>query len=204
VVQVYEVGVALRRFKGLIKYTAYKYSIQGHYGLSKEDLEAEGYLTLVQSCRAFPKGQRRFGRYFKRAWNNRLRTIFRFNAVMKRQRIEVDLDLYRELPAAKPVDSDIWGDVDERAKKVMPLLTEDSQRLLQALLKPSEEVIEFAWRDFCRKNKLHSQGLRAPGHGLFRVQARHIAGVLQWKQTYMQSLVREIRGVVQIQCGRQQ
>jgi hypothetical protein len=205
-VRVYDAAVALRRFRWLIRYTAYKYSIQGHYRMSMEDLEAEGYLTLVQCCHSFPEGQRRFGRYFKRAWNNRLTKIFRDSCLRnkkKDQRNEVDLDLHLDLPEIRD-DFNIWEHVEGRAKKVMPWLTRDSQRLLQLLLKPSQEVIDYAWRDFCRKNKLHSQGFRAPGYDHFRVKARHVAGVLQMKPSYMQGLVREIRSVVQIQCGRQQ
>ena len=51
----YDIGVALRRFKGLIKWAAHKYGVSGSYNLSPAELEAEGLLLLVQCCRGFQK-----------------------------------------------------------------------------------------------------------------------------------------------------
>lgn len=188
----YDVQVALRRFRGLIKYTARKYAVRGHFRIGMEEIEAEGYLTLVQCCRSFPEGQRRFARYFKRAWSNRLKKLIRFGFQQKRQGFEVDLEKAQEVQTPE-ISSEVWERLSDRAYQLMPLLTENARRLLQQLLEPSEEVFEYAWRDYCRKNKLHSQGIRVPGWRYFRVKPRHISGVLHMSATDMQMAVREIR-----------
>lgn len=190
----YDVSLALRRFRKLIKFTARKYSCRGNFRLGIEEIEAEGYLTLVQCCRSFPDGQRRFGWYFKRAWNNRLRKLIRYGFQQKRQGIEVDLELAFDIPVeTEAVASDFWERMTDQATDIMPLLSDDSRRLLQLLIKPSEEVVEYAWRDFCRKNRLHAQGVHAPGWRYFRVKPRHIRGVLHMNWGQMQKAMREIR-----------
>jgi len=186
----YDIGVALRRFKGLISYTARKYSIQGHFRLSTQDIEAEGLLTLVQCCRKFPPGQVRFAAYFKRAWNNRLKKLARFGMQAKRRGFEVDLELAESLPAPT---QEVWERILDRAELVAPLLSAETRRFLQQLLEPSEEVMEYAWRDFCRKQKLKSQGVSVPGCERFRIKLRHVRGALRMSPLQVYKAVDEIR-----------
>lgn len=187
----YDVRRALQRFRGLIKYTARKYAVRGHFRMAAEDIEAEGYLTLVQCCRSFPTGQRRFGRYFKRAWNNRLKKLTRFGLQVKRQGFEVDLELAFEIPEPS---SESWDRIKTRVYEITPLLGADTRRFLEQLLEPSQEVAEYAWRDFCRKNRLHHvQGAHVPGWRCFRVKMRHIRGALHLSPAQAQRMLNEIR-----------
>lgn len=188
----YDIGVALRRFRGLIKWTARKYSIQGHFRMSIEDLEAEGLLCLVECCRAFPQGQFHFARYFKRAWYNRLKKLIRFGLQEKRVGIEVDLELAVEMPPLE-YDSKFQDRMKTRANELGPYLSPEAKMLLTMLVEPSEEVMEHAWRDWCRRQKLRSQGVRIPGAKKFRIRGRHIRGALRITRTRMRELVVEIR-----------
>lgn len=187
----YDVGKGLKRFKGLIKFTANKYGVRGHFRMSPEEIEAEGYLTLVDCCRRFPKGQLRFGRYFKRAWNNRLIELRRFGMEKKRQGFEVDLELADFVPA--PTISEVWERIKSKADDLMPLLSRDARCFLRELLEPSREVEEFAWREFCRRNKLHDQGFQVCGWNRFRIRLRHIRGALNMTPGKVQQILVEIR-----------
>lgn len=188
----YDIGVALRRFRGLIKWTARKYAIRGHFRMSVEDLEAEGLLTLVECCRAFPEGQFHFARYFKRAWYNRLKKLIRFGLQEKRQGIEVDLEAAVEMPPPE-FDSKFQDRMKARANELGPYLSPEARMLLAMLVEPSEEVMEYAWRDWCRRQKLRSQGVRIPGAKKFRIRGRHIRGAMRITRTRMRELVVEIR-----------
>jgi hypothetical protein len=187
----YDVGVALRRFKGLIKWAARKYEISGNYSMSARDLEAEGLLLLVQCCRGFPEGQILFARYFKRALYNRLQQLHATNHRQKRQGIEVELGEALELPTLE--ESEDWKRIRMKANVLLPVLSPTAQRFLKELLEPSESTVEFAWRDFCRKNKLHSQGLRTTGWSKFRIKFRHIRGALGMSRVDMRTVTRELR-----------
>jgi len=187
---VYDVGKGLRRFKKLIKFTAHKYGIRGHFQMSPEEIEAEGYLTLVDCCRKFPKGQIRFGWYFKRAWNNRLIELRRSGMFKKRQGFEVDLELAEVVPVPT---SEVWDNIKSKAEVLMPLLSRDAQCFLRELLEPSREVEEFAWREFCRRNKLHDQGFNVFGWNRFRIRLRHIRGALNMTPGKVHQVLVEIR-----------
>jgi len=191
----YDVGVALRRFRGLIRYTARKYSVETNFRMSQKDLEAEGLLTLVQCCRAFPEGQIHFSRYFKRAWNNRLKKLLRFNMRKKRQGFEVNLELASELVAPTKKETEVSERIVERANVLYPFLSRDAKKFLQILIEPSGEVMETAWRDYCRKNKLHSQGVNFRGWKMFRIHLRHIREALSLSERGMKDVVQEIRRV---------
>jgi hypothetical protein len=189
---VYDVDVALRRFKPLIKYMAFKYHRRGHMSLSFEDLEAEGLLTLVKCCSSFPEGQQRFARYFKRSLYNRLDNVLRREYQLKRQGIVVELSevMARACPEAP------HEDLSQRAKSIVPLLSGDAARLLDLITESSPELVEYAWRDFCRRNKLKKQGQKVSGWRRFRVQPRHIRGVLGMSARETRVAIRQIREVV--------
>lgn len=187
----YDVGVALRRFKGLIKWAARKYEVIGNYSMSAADLEAELLLLLVQCCRGFPEGQVLFARYFKRALYNRLQQLRAVGHRQKRYGTDVELGEALELPM--PEESEDWNRIRIKANKLLPVLSLGAQKFLKELLEPSEETVEYAWRDFCRKNKLHSQGLRTTGWNKFRIKFRHIRGALGMSRVDMRTVTRELR-----------
>lgn len=188
----YDISVALRRFRGLIKWTAKKYSIQGNFRMSREDLEAEGLLILVKCCREFPQGQFHFSRYFKRAWYNQLKKLIRFGLQEKRVGVEVDLELAVEIPHID-YDTKFLERMRVQSKELGPYLSLGAKRLLQLLIEPSEEVMEYAWRDFCRKQKLRSHGIFVPGAKKFRIRTRHIRESLRMSREEMREVVTEIR-----------
>jgi len=194
----YDITVALRRFRGLIRWTARKYSILGDFRRSREDLEAEGLLVLVKCCQSFPEGGMYFARYFKRAWYNRLKKMIRFSSQKKRQGTEIELLEALSIPDVVP-DSREY--LLSKAEEFRPHLDAEVFRLLQMLVEPDEQVIEFAWRDFCRKNKLRSQGQRVPGWKQFRVRARHIRSVLRISPSKMRRSIRQIRRVSHLLHG---
>jgi hypothetical protein len=188
----YNVSKALEKYRGLIRWTARKYSIRGNFRMSIADLEAEGLLVLVKCCRSFPKGQRRFGRYFKRSWYNHLKTLSRISFTAKRFGKEVGID---DALHVSPPDRNnpFITSMRDRANELSPCLSGDARRLLQVLTEPSEEVMHFAWKDFCRKRKLLSQGINVLGGKRFRIRIRHIRGALGMSKRRVRELVREIR-----------
>lgn len=188
----YDIGVALRRFRKLIKWTAHRYAIRGHFRMSPEDLEAEGLLTLVKCCRAFPEGHFHFARYFKRAWYNKLKKLIRFGLQEKRKGIEVDLEMAIEMPPPE-YDTHFQDRMKSRANELGPYLSPEAKMLLKMLVEPSEEVMEYAWRDWCRRQKLRSQGTRIVGAKKFRIRSRHIRGAMRINRLRMRELVTEIR-----------
>jgi hypothetical protein len=188
---VYDIGVALRRFKGLIRWAAHRYEVQGSYNLSFTDLEAEGMLLLVECCRAFPSGQPHFSRYFKRSLYNRLQEMRITQHTQKRTGTEVELDNALGLPTVDNLDE--TERMQSRAKQLFPMLTPHAQQFLKQLLDPDEIVVEHAWRDFCRRNKLHSQGKRATGWNRFRIKFRHIRSAMHLSKGQMRGIVNELR-----------
>ena len=187
----YDIGVALRRFKKLINWTAYKFSYR--LKMDFDDLQAEGFLTLVECCREFPPGQTRFARYFKRAWYNRLHDFHRRLMFQKRQGIEVELKEASFLAFEKR--DDFYEKVKSRYQELHPLLSNDAKKLLCALIEPTQEIVEYAYVDFCRKNKLLSQGQRVVGAKKFRIRLRHIRKVLGLSSDRMREVVKEVKSV---------
>ncbi|SRR6266576_207389 len=186
----YDVAVALRRFKPLIRWTAWKASQNKNLRMAFEDVEAEGFLALVECCREFPEGEVRFARYFKRSWYNRLKTMYRYQNFKKRQGVEVELENAAQLP----VEQDHFLQrMRSRYEEICPLLSNDAKRLLETLLDPPQEVIEQAYRDFCRRNKLYSLGQPVSGHKKFRVRLRHIKSFLGMSHSRMRDVVVEVQ-----------
>jgi RNA polymerase sigma factor (sigma-70 family) len=192
---VYNVSKALEKYRGLIRWTARKYTTSGNFRMSVKDLEAEGLLILVKCCRSFPEGQGRFGRYFKRAWYNHLKTMIRFGRWQKRTGKEVEIDAAIELTPQESVDQKFFERMRTRANELNPYLSQEARRFLRMLVEPSEEVMDFAWRDYCRKRKLLSQGAKVLGGKKFRIRIRHIRGTMGVTNRRMRELVREIRSV---------
>lgn len=188
----YDIGVALRRFKPLIRWTAWRTSQNKHLHMSFEDVEAEGFLALVECCREFPEGETRFARYFKRTWYNRLKDIYRNQMRKKRQGILVDLD---QVEIVATEQDNFLERMKSRYEEICSLLSDDAKRLLRMLLEPSQELYEYAYRDFCRRNKLYSQGQRTIGHKRFRIRLRHIKAVLGMSYNRMQDVVKEVKMV---------
>lgn len=186
----YDVHVALRRFRGLIRWTARKYSVPGDVRLSRGDLEAEGLLVLVKCCRAYPENQNRFGRYFKRAWYNRLKMMFRDTHRKKRTGYVVDLLDVESIPQIAETE---W--VSQRMTLLHSRLSSTAYQFLQLLVNPTEEVVNCAWIDFCRKSKLRSLGIRSPGSRKFRVKVVHVRRALAMSGTETKNVLREIRHV---------
>lgn len=186
----YDIGVALRRFKPLIRWTAYKFSFK--LKMDFDDLEAEGFLTLVECCREFPKGETRFARYFKRAWYNRLHDFHRTIMFQKRQGIEVELT---DALVKYEKRDDFYERMKSRYQELNPLLSQDAKKLLCALLDPPQEVVDYAYIDFCRKNKLASQGQPVMGSKRFRIRLRHIRKVLGMSSDRLRSVVKEVKTV---------
>jgi hypothetical protein len=189
---VYDVGVALRRHRMLIKWTAWRWRLA--LKMSFEDLEAEGLLLLVDCCRTFPVGQTRFSRYFKRAWYRRLKRFYRDSRALKRQGVEVELE-DASTTAIQPDSSDFIERVWLRYHEISSLLSPDARRLLQALIDPPSQVYEEAWRDFCRKNKLRSLGQGVTGDRRFRVRLTHIRRALGMSSRRMREVVTEVKSV---------
>lgn len=194
----YDIPVALRRFKNLIRWASKHYAVYGHFRRSPEDLEAEGLLTLVQCCRDFPDGQIFFARYFKRALYNRLRDVCRFDRTNSREGVEVPIEHAEN--QAKKYDS-FTDRMHERAEGLYPLLSGEAQVFLQILIDPPIQVSEFAWRDFCRRNKLLSQGQNVRGAKVFRIRLRHIRGYLGMRSSDVRRVVEEIQSVINSEGG---
>lgn len=176
----YSVEVAKRRLHGLIRWTANHYAVPGNPKLNRDDLEAEGLLMLVECCQKFPEGQQRFIRYFKRSWYNRLRDLSRDERRQKRRGITVELDEAFSKAHVRPEAG------SDTLKKLKPYLSHricatnsvTAYQLLNELVEPSEAVSEYAWREFCRKNKLHGQGRRVKDIHKFRITERHVQKAL--------------------------
>jgi DNA-directed RNA polymerase specialized sigma24 family protein len=188
----YDIGVALRRFKPLIRWTAWRFSQNKNFYMTFEDIESEGFLTLVECCRDFPIGEVRFARYFKRSWYNRLKDLHRYRTMQKRQGFEVELKYAEALPE-RSADSEFFERMKSKYEEIYPSLSDDARRLLQNLLEPCSEIYEEAYRDFCRKNKLHSLGQSVTGYRKFRVRMKHIRKVLGMSSVRMREVVREVK-----------
>jgi hypothetical protein len=189
---VYDVSVALRRFSGLIKWVARKYAVLGNFRLSQEDLAGEGYLVLVRCCRSFPEGEFRFARYFKTALYNHLKDLVQTERRLKRQGISVELVEAFGIPDPNP---HLRESLDEILEGIAPFLSSSAQLFLRQLAEPSPQVLEYAWREFCRRNKIRSQGFATTGYKRFRVKPRHIRKVFGWTAADCKSSLREIKRV---------
>lgn len=187
----YDIGVALRRFKPLIRWTAYRFSYR--LKMDYEDVEAEGFLTLVECCRNFPPGQTRFARYFKRAWYNRLRDFNRRNMFLKRQGFEVELTHATILPTTP--QNEFLERMKSRYQEICPLLSNDAKRLCVALLEPPQEVFSEAYKEHCRRQKLLSQGQQVHGAKKFRIRLKHIRNVLGMSSDRMREVANEVKSV---------
>jgi hypothetical protein len=188
----YDISVALRRFKNLIRWAARYYAIPGHFRRSSEELEAEGLLILVQCCREFPEDQIFFARYFKRALYNRLKDISRFDRTSSRDGVEVQLEEAEQLA----VEYDFTNHIRERAEGLYPILSNQAQTFLKTLIDSPVQVSEYAWRDYCRRHKLASQGQSVTGVKSFRIKLRHIRGCLGMCRGDVRRVVKEIRNAV--------
>ena len=186
----YDIHVALRSFRGLIRWTARKYSVPGDVRLSRSDLEAEGLLVLVKCCRAYPENQTMFARYFKRAWYNHLKMMFRDIHRKKRTGYVVGLLDAESIPQIAETE---W--VSERMTLLHSRLSSTAYQFLQLLVNPTEEVVNCAWVDFCRKSKLRSLGIRSSGSRKFRVKVVHVRRALAMSGTETKDVLREIRHV---------
>lgn len=213
----YDVSVALRRFKPLIRWVARHYANPNSYRMSQEDIEAEGLMTLVNCCQKFPDTEIYFARFFKRSLYNRVKKLHSYTRRLKRQGVNVSLDdldpekkfyegarthkLPEQLkvaPAYAAAHSDFLERMQARVAEVTPYLSADAARFLQMLVNPNEEEItRHAWMEFCRRNKLRSLGIDGPSCNKFRVKKRHIGIVLQMTSTQMSKAVKEIQTVEQ-------
>lgn len=187
----YDIGVAIRRFRTLIKWVAVKRAIPGHPKLSSSDLEAEGYLILVRCCQSFPEGETQFARYFKRAFYNHLRDIFRDEFRKKRVHFQVDLSE----AMAEPYQASSLG---EEIESLRPMLSERAHTLLQQLADPGQAVIQCAYLEFLRRNKLRQQGMRISGYKYCRIRLRHIRKALGWSRAECKEAFLEIQKIYQI------
>lgn len=191
----YKVSVALRRFDTLIWWTAWKARHDKNFRMTCEDIHSEGLLVLVNCCREFPEGKIRFGRYFKKAWYNRLKDMRRDSMRDKREGTEVEIQEAFSIPEPQPDNLQFIDMVKEKFYEISPLLSEDARRMLRLLLDPSQELVEYAWRDFCRKNKLKSQGKHVYNYKRFRISLKHIQGVLEMSPSKMRKVVAEVKVV---------
>jgi len=160
--------------------------------MSEQDLASEGYLVLVQCCRSFPEGEYRFARYFKVALYNRLKELVQTERRLKRQGISVELVEAFGVPTLHP---HLRESITDRIEELRTVLSDHAFEFLRQLAEPSPPVIEFAWREFCRRNKLHSQGLPANGYRQFRIKPRHIRKVFGWSAPEVKLFMRDIRRV---------
>jgi hypothetical protein len=192
----YDVGVALRRFKNLIRWAANHYAKPGHFRRSKEELEAEGLLILVQCCRDFPDGEMFFARYFKRSLYNRLRDLSRFDRTWSRDGFEVELTEAANVSQKQVVDP-FLEIVSEKAEHLYPLLNREARRFLRALIDPPTPVCQFAWMEFCRRNKLVSQGQKVRDAKRFRIKLRHIRQYLGMNTSDVRRIVEEIKTAIE-------
>lgn len=110
----------------------------------------------------------------------------------KRQGVTVELIEAFGLPDPNPRYRE---SLDEMLEGLLPFLSVDSQLFLKQLAEPAPQVIELAWREFCRRNKLHSQGIRVTGYRQFRVKPRHIRKIYGWTVADCKASLREIRRV---------
>lgn len=179
----------------MIRWTSWRASRNPILRQTYEDLEAEGLLTLVKCCREFPEGQVRFTRYFKRAWYNQLKRMYRDGYALKRQGIEVALE-HAEATLAGTKD-DFLDRMRSRYDELHPFLSMDARRLLEVLLSPEPEPLaaEYAWREYCRKNKLRSMRLPVHGGKKFRIRIRHIRRALGLSAQRMRDVVKEVKAV---------
>lgn len=185
----YDIGVALRRFKPLIRWTAWRSYRKLH--MPFEDVEAEGFLVLVYCCREFPEGQKYFSRYFKRLWYNKIKNMYRHQRFQKRQGQEVELEQALSIPNTV----DAFGRMRLKYEEICPLLSQDARKLLVELLEPSAQTVEVAYQDFCRRNRLNVQGQPVTGHKNFRIRLRHIRRVIGMSPSRMRNVVEEVKSV---------
>lgn len=170
-----------RKFENLIKYIARKYSVPGHFRLSREELIAEGELVLVRCWNDFPYGTTEFDSYFKTALYNRIKRLHRFGVQLKREGEEVPIE---EALFLRRVDAEIPY-LDE-ALLVFPHISVKARRLLCTLLFSPPALSYYAYLDLQKRQKTFA----APE---YRIAARHIRGFLNLTPRQLQSLVIEIR-----------
>jgi len=187
-----DIGEALKQYRGLIKWIARRYAVLGNFRLSQQDLEAEGYLVLVRCCRRFPKNRAGFDGYFKTSLYNHVKTLISTERRDKRMGISVDLEEASELAKEESL---VKVSLQEKVESIRTRLSPLSYSLLQELIEPSPQVIEFARREFLRRNKLHSLGISVGGYRKFRVKIRHIRKVFGWSTDECNRAMSEIRRV---------
>jgi hypothetical protein len=193
----YDIAIALKRFRPLIKWVARHNANPYYYKMAREDLEAEGLLTLVQCCQQFPKGEIRFARFFKKSLYNRIKKLVRYSRCIKRQGVEVDLDSIEHL--AKPSrDTEFIEQIQKRVGEILPYLSPESARFLRALVNPNDEATSHeAWKELCRRNKLRTLGIRTSNVRKFRVEERHFKRALRMNTNDVNEAIREIQSVYQ-------
>lgn len=187
-----DIGAALVQYRGLIKWIARRYAVLGNFRLSQQDLEAEGYLILVKCCRKFPKNKEGFDGYFKTSLYNHVKTLITTERCDKRMGISVELDEAEELAREESL---VQVSLKEKVESIRLDLSPNAYSLLQELIEPSLQVIEFARREFLRRNKLHSLGISVSGFRKFRVRLRHIRKVFRWTTQACDEAMSEIRKV---------
>lgn len=187
-----DIGEALKQYRGLIKWIARRYAVLGNFRLSQQDLEAEGYLVLVKCCRRFPRHREGFDGYFKTSLYNHIKTLITTERRDKRMGINVELEEAVELAREESL---VKLTLKEKIESIRSHLSTFAYRLLQELLEPSPQVVEFARREFLRRNKLHSLGISVGGYRKFRIRERHIRKVFGWKTEDCNKAMSEIRRV---------
>ena len=74
-------------------------------------------------------------------------------------------------------------------------LSPKTSQYLKELVNPSKEVEQKAWEEFCRRNKLVSQGLKIFGASTFRVSPRHVRTALNISSLQAGKCLSEARDV---------
>jgi hypothetical protein len=182
---------AKRKFENLIKFIARRYSVPGHFRLSREELIAEGELVLVRCWNDFPYGTIEFDSYFKTALYNRIKELHRFRAQIKREGEEVSIEEALHLQKVNPEIPYL-----DEALLVFPYISPKARRLLCTLLFSPPALSYYAYLDLQKRQKTFA----APE---CRIAARHIRGFLNLTPRQMDGLVREVRDAYrsQIQSG---
>lgn len=150
---------------------------------------------MVKCCREYPDGRKRklFGRYFKRAWYNRLISLNRHALQLKRQGIRVEIEEAESLPAISDRDN-FTERAQEKFQELCPLLSDDARRLLQMLLDPTPAT-GIAYEDFIRKQRMRRSGRLVTGHQRFRIKLVHIRLALGMTSGRMWNAVREVKSL---------
>src|ERR1700690_3094551 len=130
----YKISKAMREYKPLIKWVAFKYSKCTK--TAPDDLEAESILMLVKCCQRFKHGN--FEHFFKRSMYNNLKKMIRRVRCKMRQGLEVDLEYAAVLPSSHV--SDYAEMIQDRVDQIMPYLSKESARFLEMLINPTMEV----------------------------------------------------------------